>query len=255
MIDARSSVKLLRRAGLVLIALPEAVTTPVGVACLLTARYLSKKIEADLYKRLYETIKHYLAHSKRPAAAPETKLEEKKQVKRAHRNADRLIPKQAEVKIAVPIAKSSTRRGERLIPAQGKNNIKASRTPSAIQKQIDTEAGAAVHHSIDMKWLSRRYETNQMTKTSSARQEAAPDEDENLILHTIDRQKIARRFDIESSQTADAGLAAKSKKTVRTVKARALPEKPEIEEAESTANHHKIDVASLRRRYGTTALR
>jgi len=31
--------------------------------------------------------------------------------------------------------------------------------------------------------------------------------------------------------------------------------KPEIEEAESTANHHKIDVASLRRRYGTTALR
>ena len=213
MINAKSSVKLLRRLGIALIAMPEAVTTPIGVALILTSRYLSKKIEADLYKRLHGTFQHYLAHSKRHAKDADTKPDDRKQAKRTARNADRLIPIQAEVKPVAPMAKSSTRSGERLIPVQDKNSIKANPAPSAIQNQTDAEAEAAVHHSIDIKWLARRYEMPG-NKNSSALTSDEEDSQDNLIRHSIDRQKLAGRFNTEMSKTTDSGSTDNSERGV-----------------------------------------
>ncbi|HLB27577.1 MAG TPA: hypothetical protein VJK47_00040 [Dehalococcoidales bacterium] len=252
MTNAKSSVKLLRRAGLVLIALPEAVTTPVGVACLLTARFLSKKIEADLYKRLQGTLQHYLVHSKRPLKDADDNSSDKKPAKRATRNADRLIPIQAEVKPVAPIAKSSTRSDERLIPVQA--NAKADPTPTSAQSQRQAEV-KAIHHNVDMKWLSRRYAlagnpitdasapdeqdnhdsgkksvrhnidrqtiarrygitSSPTVKNNATTQEDTPDEAESLILHKIDRQKLAGRFNTEMSKTTDSGSTDNSERGV-----------------------------------------
>jgi hypothetical protein len=63
MIKTRTSIRILKRVGIALIALPEPFTTPFGVALLLTSRYLSRKVEARQNNRLRETVRHYLAHS------------------------------------------------------------------------------------------------------------------------------------------------------------------------------------------------
>ena len=63
MVKDKTTIKLLRRLGITLIALPEPVTTPFGVALLLTSHYLSKRLETRQNDRLRETIGHYLAHT------------------------------------------------------------------------------------------------------------------------------------------------------------------------------------------------
>jgi hypothetical protein len=62
-IKTRTSVRVLKRVGIALIALPEPFTTPFGVALLLTSRYLSRRVEARQNNRLRETVRYYLAHS------------------------------------------------------------------------------------------------------------------------------------------------------------------------------------------------
>jgi len=63
MIKTRTSIRILRRVGIALIALPEPFTTPFGVALLLTSRYLSRRVETRQNNRLRETVRYYLAHS------------------------------------------------------------------------------------------------------------------------------------------------------------------------------------------------
>jgi hypothetical protein len=63
MIKTRTSIRILKRVGIALIALPEPFTTPFGVALLLTSRYLSRRVEARQNNRLRETVRYYLAHS------------------------------------------------------------------------------------------------------------------------------------------------------------------------------------------------
>ena len=65
MIKTRTSIRVLKRVGIALIALPEPFTTPFGVALLLTSRYLSRRLEARQNNRLQETVRYYLAHSGR----------------------------------------------------------------------------------------------------------------------------------------------------------------------------------------------
>jgi hypothetical protein len=63
MIKTRTSIRILKRVGIALIALPEPFTTPFGVALLLTSRYLSRRVEASQNNRLRETVRFYLTHS------------------------------------------------------------------------------------------------------------------------------------------------------------------------------------------------
>lgn len=336
MLNTKSSVKLLRRAGLVLVALPEAVTTPIGVAFLLTARFISKKIEADLYKRLHGTFQHYLAHTRRTARGDADESNAKKKTIEHHalQNTDRLIPKLETPQPLITGAKaqqssSAHREESSAAPAQKKTPVpKADSGPLIIKGQRGPEV-KPVHHDVDTKWLSRRYapadsqspaasEANQDSAkkaehhgidrqkiakrfgisegpkteavrkdgdnqsedkslphhnidrqkiarrfgiTSASKETPRKDEDKNedeaeknSIRHDIDRQKIARRFNLESGETADAASADTNKKAAN-IKAKAPVKKPETEDDKPKDTHHKIDAASLRRRYGGTAPR
>ncbi len=65
MVSSRTSVRFMRHCGMILIALPEPVTTVIGVGMVVASRYLSHRIEAGVYKRLRETLRNYMAHFKR----------------------------------------------------------------------------------------------------------------------------------------------------------------------------------------------
>lgn len=58
-------VRFLRHVGMVLIVLPDPVTTILGVVLVFASRYLSRKLEERIYKHLRIAIKQYLSHVKR----------------------------------------------------------------------------------------------------------------------------------------------------------------------------------------------
>lgn len=64
MIKPRTYVKVLKHIGIALIAMPEPITTPIGIGLFLAGRYLAKSLEAGVNRRLQESIKFYLVRSR-----------------------------------------------------------------------------------------------------------------------------------------------------------------------------------------------
>lgn len=249
MIKAKTGIKLLRRLGIVLITMPEVITTPFGIALLLTARYLSQKLEAIMYKRLRETLKLYLDLSKPLSDGAEDESKPQKRAKRSTKRVDRVIPWQQ---------KDSRSFGTELVPLI---------LPDWRNTTDDT-----VRHSVDMNWLSRRYGTIEGLKVEpgDSNLETTPDGADNLTHHSIDMQILSRRFkaDDNSKVEADSSDTSVSAEEVihHTINSEALSrrfkEKDSSEPDSDSANtsdtekeavHHPLNRKLVSQRYDTAA--
>jgi hypothetical protein len=174
MIKAKTSVKFLSHLGIVLVALPEPITTPFGVAFGFAAHYLSRRLEASLNKRLRETLKYYLARFKRFSDYADGESSAPGRVKRYTQSEEHLIPWQY----------------------KGSRSLGASPSPLVRQCWRDTRDDI-VHHSIDMQMLYRRYgirDDGSKVKPRDSHLEVTSGNTKKLVHHSIDMQMLYRRY-------------------------------------------------------------
>jgi hypothetical protein len=183
MIKAKTSIRILRHLGIVLIALPEPITTPFGVALVLASRYLSRRLEASLSKRLRETLKHYLAHFKHFKDDADDESSASGRVKRCTQSEEHLIPWQY----------------------KGIRSVEDNPHPSLRKSWPDTK-GDIVHATSDMQVLSRRYQADDSSKVAAGWSDTSSSI-EKVIHHTINIESLSRRFKREDSTKADYDLA------------------------------------------------
>lgn len=228
MANANTYVRLLKHLGVALIFAPEPFTTPFGVACILAARHLSKRNEASVNNRLREMVQYYLAHAGRftdhvdaEAAAPAPTL-----VKRHNPGKEHPILGQITGSRSMK-ANSSARQVKRDI-----HDGRASRTAnmqslSRRRKYGDDPSCTSLgrqkltHHSIDMEWLSRRYECGNDAVAHSTWATTCGTV-EGAARHSADMNSLRR-----NNTTGDFG--------------------------QTKANCRTINTALLRQRYGSTA--
>jgi hypothetical protein len=170
MIKAKTGIKVLRRLGITLIALPEPVTTPFGVALVLLSRYLSRRLEASQDNRLRETVQYYLAHASRFSDYVDSKSRAPGSVKLLSPSKEPAILGQITGSRSFA-ANPSVRQGRRDIQDGTANYTRDMQSLSRRYKAGDSfkvESGWAdtsgraekvIHHTINMEWLSRRYES------------------------------------------------------------------------------------------------
>ena len=231
MIKSRTHIKLLRRLGIALIALPEPFTTPFGVALVLLSRYLSRRREASWNKRLRETVKYYLAHTRSFSGDAYGESSAPGSVKRY------------------------TRSGERLIPRQytGSRSFKANPDSSVCQSWRDMR-GRTVHHSIDMQNLSGRYKAGDSFKVEPGCSDTSS-RAEKVIRHTINMEWLSRCYESESSVVAHSSLARTSgaveEVAQHSVNMNLLSQRYKTGSVgQVKAQHHTINMALLLQRYG-----
>ena len=164
MTNTRTYVRLLRHLGVALIFAPEPFTTPLGVAFILVARHLSRQHEAKVNNRLRNTVQYYLEHTAHfgdyvddESGAPST-------VKRPGLNEERPILGQITGGSSCKSAASVRRGGSDIRDA----TLKRPRQTRSLSQRYKYDDGLAdtsgraeevIHHTIDMEWLSRRYES------------------------------------------------------------------------------------------------
>ena len=157
MINTGTYVRLLRHLGIALLFAPEPFTTPFGVAFVLAARQLSKRHEASVNNRLRGMVRYYLAHSGHPSDYVDDESGAPGAVKRPSLGKARPILGQITGSRSIE-ANPSVRRGR-----QEMREKRASR-PSPHYRYGDgrpsTSTGTqkVIRHTIDMEWLSQRYE-------------------------------------------------------------------------------------------------
>jgi len=157
MANTRTYVRLLKHLGIALIFAPEPFTTPLGVAFILTARHLSKKHEASVNNHLRDTVRYYLTHTGHPGDYADGVSSAPNPSKRPRLSEERPILGQITGSRSIE-ANPSVRRGR-----QEMREKRASR-PSPHYRYGDgrpsTSTGTqkVIRHTIDMEWLSQRYE-------------------------------------------------------------------------------------------------
>ena len=209
MIKAKTSIQLLRHLGIVLIALPEVITTPFGVLLVLTSRYLSRRREANLNKRLQETLKYYLVHFKRFSDDADGKSSVPSRVKRYTQSEEHLIPWQY----------------------KGSRSFDATLSPSLWQSWRDIRDDI-VHHTVDSESLSRRYGIRDGSKVEpgDSHWEVASGSTKKLMHHSIDIQMLSRRYKADDSSKIESDWSDASSSAEEVI-------------------HHTINMESLSRRY------
>jgi len=209
MIKAKTSIKLLRHLGIVLIALPEPIITPFGVALVLASRYLSRRLEASLNKRLRETLKDYLAHFKRFSDDADGESSAPSRVKRYTQSEEHLISWQY----------------------KGSRSFDATPGPSVWQSWRDTRDDI-VHHTVDMESLSRRYGMRDGSKVEPGNSHwgVTSGNTEKLMHHSIDMQMLSRRYKADDSSKVESDWSNTSNSAEEVI-------------------HHTINMESLSRRY------
>ena len=185
-IKSRTHIKLLRRLGIALIALPEPFTTPFGVALVLVSRYLSKRREASRNKRLQETVQYYLAHTRRFSGDADSKSIAPGSVKRYTRSEEHLIPRQY----------------------TGNCSFEANPAPSVCQSRRDMQ-NDTIHHTKDMQSLSGRYKAGDNFKVESGWTNTSS-RAEKVIHHTINWESLSLRYESQSSVLAYSNWACTS---------------------------------------------
>ena len=161
--NSRRYIRVLRHLGIALMFAPEPFTTPFGVACILAARHLSRQHEDKLNSRLRATVQYYLARASPSgshiAGASCDPSPSRHPCLREQRPILGQLTGSGGLGAEAPVRKG--RQGMRENPV---NQSTAVQNPAPSYKQgagfFDTSTGRhkAIHHTIDMEWLSRRYE-------------------------------------------------------------------------------------------------
>ena len=209
MIKAKTSIQLLRHLGIVLIVLPEVITTPFGVVLVLASRYLSRRLEASLNKRLQETLKYYLAHFKRFSDDADGESSAPSRVKRYTQSEEHLISWQY----------------------KGSRSFDATPSPSVWQSWRDTRDDI-VHHTVDIESLSRRYGIRDGSKVEpgDSHWEVTSGSTKKLMHHSIDMQMFSRRYKADDSSKIESDWSDTSSSAEEVI-------------------HHTVNMESLSRRY------
>jgi hypothetical protein len=218
MTNASTYVRLLRHLGIALVFAPEPFTTPFGVACILAARHLSKRNEASVNSRLRETVKYYLAHSGHfdldinGAPSPQGPV-------RRHGLSDEYpIPGQITGSLSsanntTPSVQQSERdiRGGTIHHAKDVQSLSQRHKAGSIFSDTSAVTQRAIHHTINMEWLSQRYEgsDNAMAHSSWATTSGAL---EGVMRHSINAQLLSQRY-----KTGSVGHAKAKSCTINTV--------------------------------------
>lgn len=149
MIKTKTSIRLLRRLGIALIALPEPFTTPFGVALVLASRYLSRRLEANRNKRLREMVRYYLAHTTLFSGDADGKSTAPGSVKRHTQSKEHAILGQI----------TGSRSFARDIQSpSGRYKAGNSFRVESEWSGTSSRAEKVIHHTINMEWLSRCHE-------------------------------------------------------------------------------------------------
>jgi len=209
MIKAKTSIQLLRHLGIVLIVLPEVITTPFGVVLVLASRYLSRRLEASLNKRLQETLKYYLAHFKRFSDDADGESSAPSRVKRYTQSEKHLISWQY----------------------KGSRSFDATPSPLVWQSWRDTRDDI-VHHTVDIESLSRRYGIRDGSKVEpgDSHWEVTSGSTKKLMHHSIDMQMFSRRYKADDSSKIESDWSDTSSSAQEVI-------------------HHTVNMESLSRRY------
>jgi len=175
MIQTRTSIRLLKYLGIVLVALPEPVTTAFGVAFLFTAYYLSLKPEAGSDSFFLETPDDWFKRSGDHAAGGPGVPGE---VRLYSRSAGHPLPWQHE----------------------GSRSLEAN-SPLGWQIRYDTKVNVA-HHVVDLPMLYRRYgirSGGSKVEPVNPHPKFSSGGNKNLVYHTIDMPMLYRRYGMAST--------------------------------------------------------
>lgn len=154
--------KLLRHLGVALLFAPEPLSTPLGVAFILVARHLSRKLEATQNAHLREMVKHYLAHSGLLATEADVALGVPSSPQGPIVSEEPPILGQITGSLDFQ-GKPPVRQGKRIIPEGITTHAAAIQGPSRLHEPSHGLCDAAArtqkvtYHRIDMERLSRRY--------------------------------------------------------------------------------------------------
>ena len=273
MIKAKTSIQLLRHLGIVLIVLPEVITTPFGVVLVLASRYLSRRLEASLNKRLQETLKYYLAHFKRFSDDADGESSAPSRVKRYTQSEKHLISWQYKGSRSFDATPSplvwQSWRDTRDDIVHHTVDIESLSRRYGIRDGSKVEPGDShwevtsgstkklMHHSIDMQMFSRRYKADDSSKIESDWSDTSSSAEE-VIHHTVNMESLSRRYKGNDSTGADSNWASTSG-TVEGVAHHSLHMRllSQCYETDSVGpvkvRYHTVDMASLLRRYGSAA--
>ena len=273
MIKAKTSIQLLRHLGIVLIVLPEVITTPFGVVLVLASRYLSRRLEASLNKRLQETLKYYLAHFKRFSDDADGESSAPSRVKRYTQSEKHLISWQYKGSRSFDATPSplvwQSWRDTRDDIVHHTVDIESLSRRYGIRDGSKVEPGDShwevtsgstkklMHHSIDMQMFSRRYKADDSSKIEPDWSDTSSSAEE-VIHHTVNMESLSRRYKGNDSTGADSNWVSTSG-TVEGVAHHSLHMRllSQCYETDSVGpvkvRYHTVDMASLLRRYGSAA--
>ena len=273
MIKAKTSIQLLRHLGIVLIVLPEVITTPFGVVLVLASRYLSRRLEASLNKRLQETLKYYLAHFKRFSDDADGESSAPSRVKRYTQSEKHLISWQYKGSRSFDATPSplvwQSWRDTRDDIVHHTVDIESLSRRYGIRDGSKVEPGDShwevtsgstkklMHHSIDMQMFSRRYKADDSSKIESDWSDTSSSAEE-VIHHTVNMESLSRRYKGNDSTGADSNWVSTSG-TVEGVAHHSLHMRllSQCYETDSVGpvkvRYHTVNMASLLRRYGSAA--
>lgn len=273
MIKAKTSIQLLRHLGIVLIVLPEVITTPFGVVLVLASRYLSRRLETSLNKRLQETLKYYLAHFKRFSDDADGESSAPSRVKRYTQSEEHLISWQYKGSRSFDATPSpsvwqswrDTRDDivHHTVDSESLSRRYGIRDGSKVEpgdSHWEVTSGSTkklMHHSIDMQMFSRRYKADDSSKIESDWSDTSSSAEE-VIHHTVNMESLSRRYKGNDSTGADSNWVSTSG-TVEGVAHHSLHMRllSQCYETDSVGpvkvRYHTVDMASLLRRYGSAA--
>jgi hypothetical protein len=232
MIGSRTSVKLLMRLGIALIFAPEPFTTPFGVAFVFAARYLAKRREADVNKRLRETVRYYLGHT-------------------------RCFGDDADGASAVPDPiKQHIQGKEHAILGQitGSRSLEANLARSVWQSWRDMQ-DRRLHHAMDMQSFSGHYNADDSFRGGSGWSDTSTGAGK-MIHHTIDMKPLSQHYEGDGSATARSNWSrasgAREGVMRHSVNMKSLSQHYNTGGAgQAKIEHHTMNTGLLRRRYGS----
>jgi hypothetical protein len=231
MIKAKTGIKVLRRLGITLIALPEPVTTPFGVALVLLSRYLSRRLEASQDNRLRETVQYYLAHASRFSDYVDSKSRAPGSVK--------LLSPSKEPAILGQIT--------------GSPSFIANSAPSVWQNWQEMRR-RTVHHTMNVQSLSQRYKSGDSFKVESGWADTSG-RAEKVIHHTINMEWLSRRYE-SAGAVAYSSWACTSNAvegvTHHSVNMKSLSQHYKTGNVgQAKAKYHTVNMALLLQRHGS----
>jgi len=231
MIEARTYVKFLRHLGIALIFAPEPFTTPFGVALVLFSRYLSRRHDTSQNNRLRETVKYYMAHTRR-------------------------FSDDADGTSTAPGSVRHIQVKEHAILGQitGSPSFIANSAPSVWQNWQEMRC-RSIHHTMDMQSLSGRYKADDSSKAAPGWSDTSR-KAEKVIRHTINLERLSRRYEGGDSATVDSNRPCTSgavkgttHHSLNMILLSQCPGTCSVRQAK--AKHHNINMSLLRQRYGS----